>query len=118
MGARHLDEVDPCRLLADPLVARALWGLVWLAVSIGLSILTLPLTIIQLQVLFGFGARPVRLDYLVYLWALVPWLYRRPTRSTSCGLRRGAAGLRTLRERLTGGPGPSRPAQPPEVTPG
>ena len=54
------------------------WGLVWLAVSIGLSLLTLPLTIIQLQALFGFGARPVRLDYLVYLWAFVPWLYRRP----------------------------------------
>jgi hypothetical protein len=54
------------------------WGLGWLAVSIALSLATLPLTIIQLQVLFGFGARPVRLDYLVYLWAFVPWLYRRP----------------------------------------
>jgi hypothetical protein len=53
------------------------WGLGWLAISIGLSIVTLPLTIIQLQVLFGFGARPIRLDYLVYLWAFVPWLYRR-----------------------------------------
>ena len=42
----------------------------------------LPLTIIQLQVLFGFGARPVRLDYVVYLWATVPWFYRkaRPVR--------------------------------------
>ena len=54
------------------------WGLVWLAVSIGLSLLTLPLTIVQLQTLFGFGARPIRLDYVVYLWALVPWLSRRP----------------------------------------
>jgi hypothetical protein len=54
------------------------WGLVWLVISIVLSVATLPLTIIQLQVLFGFGARPVRLDYLVYLWAFVPWLYRRP----------------------------------------
>jgi len=53
-----------------------LWGLFWLAVSIGLSLITLPLTIIQLQTLFGFGARPVRLDYLVYLWAFVPWWYR------------------------------------------
>jgi hypothetical protein len=53
------------------------WGLFWLAVSVGLSILTLPLTIIQLQALFGFGARPVRLDYLVYIWAAVPWLYRK-----------------------------------------
>jgi hypothetical protein len=53
------------------------WGLLWLAVSVGLSLLTLPLTIIQLQALFGFGARPVRLDFLVYLWAAVPWLYRK-----------------------------------------
>jgi hypothetical protein len=54
------------------------WGLVWLAVSVGLSVVTLPLTIIQLQTLFGFGARPIRLDYLVYAWSWVPWLYRRP----------------------------------------
>jgi len=53
-----------------------LWGLIWLAVSVGLSLITLPLTIIQMQTLFGFGARPIRLDYLVYLWALVPWFYR------------------------------------------
>jgi hypothetical protein len=55
-----------------------LWGLGWLALSILLSLATLPLTIVQLQALFGFGARPVRLDYLVFLWAFVPWLYRRP----------------------------------------
>jgi hypothetical protein len=53
------------------------WGLIWLAVSVVLSIVTLPLTILQFQALFGFGARPVRLDFLVYLWAAVPWLYRR-----------------------------------------
>jgi hypothetical protein len=54
------------------------WGLIWLAISIALSLVMLPLTIVQFQALFGFGARPVRLDYLVYLWAAVPWLYRRP----------------------------------------
>ena len=53
------------------------WGLAWLAASIALSIVLLPLTIAQFQVLFGFGARPVRLDYLFYLWAAIPWLYRR-----------------------------------------
>ena len=53
-----------------------LWGLVWLAVSVGLSLITLPLTIIQMQTLFGFGARPIRLDFLVFAWAFVPWLYR------------------------------------------
>ena len=53
------------------------WGLIWLAVSIGLSLLLLPLTIVQFQALFEFGARPIRLDYLVFLWAFVPWWYRR-----------------------------------------
>jgi hypothetical protein len=54
-----------------------LWGLGWLVLSIVLSLATLPLTIAQLEALFGFGARPVRLDYLVFLWAFVPWLYRK-----------------------------------------
>jgi hypothetical protein len=67
------------------------WGLVWLGVSIGLSLLLLPLTILQFQALFGFGARPIRLDYLVFLWAFVPWWYRR---SEPIRLRRpGRAGL-------------------------
>jgi hypothetical protein len=57
-----------------------LWGVGWLAASVLLSLATLPLTIIQLDALFGFGPRPVRLDYLVFLWALVPWLWRREER--------------------------------------
>ena len=57
--------------------ARA-WGLLWLAGAIGLSIVTLPLTIVQFQALFGFGGRPVRLDYLVLAWAAIPWLWRHP----------------------------------------
>jgi hypothetical protein len=52
------------------------FGLIWLCVAILLSIALLPMTIQQLQALFGFGARPIRLDYLVFLWALIPWLYR------------------------------------------
>jgi hypothetical protein len=28
--------------------------------------------------LFGFGTRPIRLDYLVFLWAFVPWWWRHP----------------------------------------
>jgi len=52
------------------------WGLIWLAVSIVLSVALLPLTIVQFQTLIEFGARPIRLDYLVYLWAFVPWAYR------------------------------------------
>ena len=52
------------------------WGLVWLALSIALSVALLPLTIVQFQTLIAFGARPIRLDYLVYLWAFIPWGYR------------------------------------------
>ena len=72
------------------------WGLFWLGVSIALSLVTLPLTIIQLQTLFGFGERPVRLDYLVYLWAIVPWLY---TRTGRIGVRSGALAWRQVIER-------------------
>ena len=79
VGPRDLDEMGA----RDPLVrssprARACGGSAGWRISIALSVATLPLTIIQLQVLFGFGARPLRLDYLVFLWAFVPWLYRRP----------------------------------------
>ena len=53
------------------------WGLVVLALSGLLSLLMLPLTILQLQVLFGFGARPIRADFLVFIWSAVPWWWRR-----------------------------------------
>ena len=52
------------------------WGLVFLAVFALLSLAMLPLTIVQLQVLFGFGTRPARVDYLVFIWAAVPWWWR------------------------------------------
>ena len=56
------------------------WGLVFLALSGLLSLLMLPLTIVQLQALFGFGERPFRADYLVFIWSAVPWWWqlRRP----------------------------------------
>jgi len=53
------------------------WGIVWLAVSVVLTLATLPQTLAQLDALFGFGPRPIRVDYLVLLWAFVPWLWRR-----------------------------------------
>jgi hypothetical protein len=56
--------------------ARA-WGLAWLGASAVLTLATLPQTMDQLDALFGFGPRPIRLDYLVLLWAAVPWLWRR-----------------------------------------
>jgi hypothetical protein len=89
-------------LLLPVLAPRArLWALVFLAASVLLSLATLPLTITQLQAVFGFGARPLRLDYLVFLWALVPVLWRRPEpfgwlRPSSW--RAAAARLRGLRE--------------------
>ena len=58
-----------------PAKARG-WGLVWLAFAGTLSLVMLPLTIIQLQVLFGFGHRPIRADYLVYVWSAVPWWWQ------------------------------------------
>jgi hypothetical protein len=54
-----------------------LWGLLFLAVSVLLSLATLPGTIAQLEALVSFGRRPIRLDYIVFLWALVPVLWRR-----------------------------------------
>ena len=54
-----------------------LWGLLFLMVSVVLSLATLPGTVAQLEALVGFGRRPIRLDYLVFLWALVPVMWRR-----------------------------------------
>ena len=45
-------------------------------VSALLSLAMLPLTILQLQALFGFGERPFRADYLVFVWAAVPWWWQ------------------------------------------
>src|SRR5215203_5736437 len=52
-----------------PILAQSArrWGLLWLALSVALSLALLPLTIAQFEALFGFGRRPVRLDYMVFL---------------------------------------------------
>jgi hypothetical protein len=54
-----------------------LWGIGWFALALALTVLTLPATIVQLQVLFSFQ-RPIRVDYVVFVWALVPWAWRHP----------------------------------------
>jgi len=54
-----------------------LHGVIFLAIGGLLTLATLPLTLVQLSVLFGLP-RPVRLDYLVFLWALVPSVWLRP----------------------------------------
>jgi hypothetical protein len=66
-------------------------GLIWLCLAILLSIALLPMTIQQFQALIGFGARPIRLDYLVYLWAFIPWLYRNDLRAVLARRLGGAA---------------------------
>jgi hypothetical protein len=55
-----------------------LWGILWLVVAIVLTALTLPGTLVQLQVLFGFQ-RPLRIDYFIFIWAIVPWAWRHPS---------------------------------------
>jgi hypothetical protein len=87
------------------------WGLLWLAAAFLLSLITLPLTIIQLQALFGFGPRPIRLDYLVLLWATIPWLWRHPValgrfdpRTWPAAIGLVAAAARTTRRRWSGDP--------------
>ena len=54
-----------------------MWGLLWVALAALLSLATLPLTIRQLEALFGFGPRPIRVDYLVFVWSAVPWWWTR-----------------------------------------
>ena len=68
----------PVLFLAILAPRARLWGLAFLAASVILSLATLPGTIAQLEALVGFGRRPIRLDYIVFLWALVPVLYRQP----------------------------------------
>ena len=64
-----------------------------------LSLVMLPLTIVQLQAMFGFGTRPIRLDYLVLLWATVPWLWQATTRSAGSDRRPGAPCVAELADR-------------------
>jgi hypothetical protein len=54
-----------------------LWGVAWTILAVALTAITLPQTLIQLHVLFSFE-RPLRVDYLVFIWAIVPWAWRHP----------------------------------------
>jgi hypothetical protein len=56
--------------------ARA-WGLLWVVLAVVLSLATWPQTVAQLQKAYGFD-RPLRLDYLLLLWAAVPWIWAHP----------------------------------------
>jgi hypothetical protein len=54
-----------------------LWGLTWLALAAVLALATWPQTVAQVQAAVAFP-RPFRLDYLLLLWACVPWVWLRP----------------------------------------
>ncbi len=94
------------------------WGVLFLAIAVGLSVLTLDATLVQLQVVFAFP-RPARVDYLVFAWCLVPWLWRDPDpvrylrpatwmawgRSWAVDLRRPAVSVARVRRAFGVSPG-------------
>lgn len=58
---------------------RASWriGLAVLAVLVLLTLATWPQTLRQLDIVLNYP-RPLRIDYLILLWGIVPWLWARP----------------------------------------
>lgn len=64
------------------------WGFAIVGVLIVLTLATWPETIRQLDIVLNYP-RPLRIDYLVLLWAAVPWLYARswPPRLSRAWLR-------------------------------
>ena len=54
-----------------------LWGLIWMALFGVLTLAVWPEVIRQLELVINFP-RPIRLDYVLLLWAAVPWLWAHP----------------------------------------
>ncbi|HUR16500.1 MAG TPA: glycosyltransferase family 87 protein [Candidatus Limnocylindrales bacterium] len=69
----------PAALL--PFVPTRAWGygFMTLGVMILLTLATWPQTVRQLDIVINYP-RPLRIDYMMLLWAVVPWLYSRPLR--------------------------------------
>lgn len=70
-------KIVPVVLL--PFIRREAWlpGVAILGVLAVLTLATWPGTLRQLDIVLNYP-RPLRLDYLVLAWAIVPWLYSRP----------------------------------------
>jgi hypothetical protein len=70
-------KIVPVVLL--PFIRREAWlpGLALLALLAVLTLATWPETLRQVDIVLTYP-RPLRLDYLVLAWAVVPWLYSRP----------------------------------------
>ena len=54
-----------------------LWGLIWASLAVILSLATWPQTLEQLQLAINYP-RPFRGDYVLLLWAAVPWIWGHP----------------------------------------
>ena len=78
--------------------------------SAPLSLALLPLTILQLRALFGFGERPFRADYLVFIWAAVPWWWQLDDPFAFLRPRAWVEAASFRWRRLALGTGPSREA--------
>jgi hypothetical protein len=53
------------------------YGLAFLGVAAVLTLATWPQTLRQIEIVLNFP-RPLRLDYLLLVWAAVPWLWSQP----------------------------------------
>jgi len=54
-----------------------LWGIIWASLALLLSLATWPQTLEQLQLAINYP-RPFRGDYVLLLWAAVPWIWGHP----------------------------------------
>jgi hypothetical protein len=65
----------PLWLILPPAARR--WGLAWLALFGILTLAVWPPVARQLELMVSYP-RPIRLDYLLLVWAAVPWLWSHP----------------------------------------